>query len=137
MHYKCGIWLMNISCVQLIYQARFWSNYSFESFSFSNNKNELNKIKNFLTQYFPYDPGAIILGSNLKSVDGSMCRKKCFADAAYMTCPSSGAQHLRPSCNCCLAPNGCTIYKKDGTPICTRSNIWISLNKKSWNSDGN
>ncbi|XP_045828673.1 proteinase inhibitor PSI-1.2-like [Trifolium pratense] len=62
--------------------------------------------------------GAIILGGNLKIVDGKVCPLICY-DSAYMTCPSSGDQHLSPLCNCCLASTGCTLYSGDGTPICT------------------
>ncbi|XP_058760459.1 proteinase inhibitor PSI-1.2-like [Vicia villosa] len=61
--------------------------------------------------------GAILLGGNIKIVDGKVCQFIC--NGAYMTCPSSGDEHLNPACNCCFASTGCTIYKADGTPICT------------------
>ncbi|CAJ2655363.1 unnamed protein product [Trifolium pratense] len=63
--------------------------------------------------------GAIILGGNLKIVDAKICPQICYDSAAYMTCPSSGDEHLNPPCNCCLASTGCTLYRGDGTPICT------------------
>lgn len=47
-----------------------------------------------------------------------ICPNYCTEAAAYMTCPSSGDEHLSPSCNCCLAPTGCTLYKADGTKLC-------------------
>ncbi|TKY68070.1 Proteinase inhibitor PSI-1.2 [Spatholobus suberectus] len=64
--------------------------------------------------------GAILLGgNNLKIVVADkICPDICF-DAAYMTCPSSGDQHLTPECNCCFASSGCTLYSEDGTSICT------------------
>ncbi|CAK8575281.1 unnamed protein product [Lathyrus sativus] len=65
--------------------------------------------------------GAILLGDNLKTVDAKICPQFCYVDRSYMTCPSSGNQHLTPPCNCCLASTGCTIYKKDGTSLCTAS----------------
>ncbi|CAJ2655364.1 unnamed protein product [Trifolium pratense] len=64
--------------------------------------------------------GTIILGGNdLKIVDGKVCQFICDSSAAYMTCPSSGDQHVPPSCNCCFASTGCTIYRANGIPICT------------------
>ncbi|MED6106847.1 hypothetical protein PIB30_008233 [Stylosanthes scabra] len=61
--------------------------------------------------------GAIILEGGVRRVEG--CQQVCY-EAAYMTCPSSsGEEHLSPSCNCCLAPRGCTLYNSDGSPICT------------------
>lgn len=48
-----------------------------------------------------------------------------------LTCPSSGDEHLNPACNCCFASTGCTIYKADGTPICTATwnmgVMWMSI----------
>ncbi|KAJ1392786.1 Proteinase inhibitor I20 [Sesbania bispinosa] len=75
-----------------------------------------NKVAIILLVFY----GAILLGGNLEIVDAKFCPQICY-DAAYMTCPSSGDQHLTPTCNCCLAPHGCTIYNADGTPICTAS----------------
>lgn len=67
-----------------------------------------------------HDSGAILLGDNLKIVDAQkVCAQFCYDDRSYMTCLSSGDQHLDPACNCCIASTGCTIYKDDGTPICT------------------
>ncbi|CAK8575284.1 unnamed protein product [Lathyrus sativus] len=63
--------------------------------------------------------GAIILEDNLKIIDA--CPQFCYGDSAYMICPSSGNQHLSPGCNCCFASTGCTIYKADGTSLCTKS----------------
>nr|XP_004516042.1 proteinase inhibitor PSI-1.2 [Cicer arietinum] len=65
--------------------------------------------------------GAILLGGNLNFVDAKVCPLICYDSAGYMTCPSSGDQHLSPPCNCCLASTGCKIYKADGTLICTAS----------------
>ncbi|WJX43476.1 hypothetical protein P8452_30568 [Trifolium repens] len=64
--------------------------------------------------------GAILLGGNLKIVDAQkICPQFCYDSRSYMTCPSSGDQHLNPPCNCCLASTGCTIYGVDETPLCT------------------
>ncbi|KAJ7982693.1 Proteinase inhibitor type-2 [Quillaja saponaria] len=63
--------------------------------------------------------GAILLGANIENVNAKVCPLICFDYAGYMTCPSSGNEHLSPSCNCCLAPTGCTLWNADGTPICT------------------
>ncbi|CAK8575274.1 unnamed protein product [Lathyrus sativus] len=63
--------------------------------------------------------GATLLGDNLKIVDAQICPQFCYDDRSYMTCPSSGNQHLTPVCNCFLATTGCTIYRDDETPICT------------------
>ncbi|RDX98681.1 hypothetical protein CR513_18370, partial [Mucuna pruriens] len=60
--------------------------------------------------------GAIVLGGNNEKVVA--CPQICY-EAAYMTCPSSGDQHLTPACNCCIASTGCTLYNEDGTSICT------------------
>ncbi|KAK4284962.1 hypothetical protein QN277_001722 [Acacia crassicarpa] len=62
--------------------------------------------------------GAMVVDENVKMVSGKLCPQICY-DAGYMTCPCSGNQHLSPSCNCCMAPTGCTIYNANGTPICT------------------
>lgn len=56
--------------------------------------------------------------SSNKVIAGKVCPLYCI-EGAYMTCPSSGNEQLSPSCNCCLAPNGCVIYNSDGTPICS------------------
>ncbi|KEH29267.1 putative proteinase inhibitor I20 [Medicago truncatula] len=64
--------------------------------------------------------GAIFSGGNLKNVDAQkICPQFCYDTVAYMTCPSTGGQHLYPKCNCCLASIGCILYEADGTPICT------------------
>ncbi|KAK9162057.1 hypothetical protein Syun_002959 [Stephania yunnanensis] len=44
------------------------------------------------------------------------CPQFCL-DVSYMTCQSSGAQHLPPKCNCCFAPKGCTLHHSDGTSL--------------------
>ncbi|KAK9095877.1 hypothetical protein Sjap_021374 [Stephania japonica] len=44
------------------------------------------------------------------------CPQFCL-DVSYMTCPSSGAKHLPPRCNCCMAPKGCTLHLSDGTSL--------------------
>ncbi|KAK4284963.1 hypothetical protein QN277_001723 [Acacia crassicarpa] len=56
---------------------------------------------------------------NMKVGRVEACPLYCYADAAYMTCTSSGNEHLPPKCNCCLAGKGCTIYKADGSPYCS------------------
>ncbi|KAM3375235.1 hypothetical protein CQW23_14824 [Capsicum baccatum] len=62
----------------------------------------------------------ILLGiSNMEKVEGKICPQICFDAAAYMMCPSSGTQKLAPTCNCCLAPQGCSLYYADRTLICT------------------
>ncbi|XP_057838768.1 uncharacterized protein LOC131048718 [Cryptomeria japonica] len=48
--------------------------------------------------------------------EGMACPQYCL-DVAYTTCTSSGDQHLRSYCNCCLVPNGhnCTLHLTDGS----------------------
>ncbi|KAL5073447.1 hypothetical protein RYX36_012431, partial [Vicia faba] len=68
---------------------------------------------------------AILVGVNIKIIDGKVCQFICngaymtclssgdqhlnptcgsyVGSPAYMICPSSGDQHLNPPCNCCLA----------------------------------
>ncbi|PHT79171.1 hypothetical protein T459_17223 [Capsicum annuum] len=55
----------------------------------------------------------------MERVEGKICPQICFDAAAYMMCPSSGTQKLAPTCNCCLAPQGCSLYYADRTLICT------------------
>ncbi|KAK2379520.1 hypothetical protein P8452_35954 [Trifolium repens] len=76
------------------------------------------KVETILLVFFC---GAIILGGNLKIVDGKVCEFNCDSSASYMTCPSSGYRRDPPLCNCCFASTGCTIYRADGTKICTAS----------------
>ncbi|PRQ20442.1 putative proteinase inhibitor I20 [Rosa chinensis] len=62
--------------------------------------------------------GSIILGGI--PTEAKVCPLICYDVAAYMTCPSSGNEHLSPLCNCCLASEpGCAIYLSDGTRLCT------------------
>ncbi|XP_062165216.1 proteinase inhibitor PSI-1.2-like [Alnus glutinosa] len=64
--------------------------------------------------------GAILLSVNPETARAKLCPQICTADIAYMTCPSSGNEHLTPpACNCCFAGEGCTLYYADGTAICT------------------
>ncbi|KAE9590473.1 hypothetical protein Lal_00023416 [Lupinus albus] len=78
----------------------------------------LNKV-GFILLVIVY--GGIISGGNMKMVEGDkICPQICY-EAAYMTCPSTGDDHLSPACNCCIASTGCTLYNSDGTPICTAS----------------
>ncbi|XP_024026650.1 uncharacterized protein LOC21408157 isoform X1 [Morus notabilis] len=42
-----------------------------------------------------------------------ICPQYCL-DVEYMTCGSS-CERLEPKCNCCLAPEGCTLHLADGT----------------------
>ncbi|XP_062164603.1 proteinase inhibitor PSI-1.2-like [Alnus glutinosa] len=63
--------------------------------------------------------GAILLSVNPETMFAKACPQFCYSDVAYMTCPSSGSEHLAPACNCCLAGEGCTLYSADGTSICT------------------
>ncbi|KAF8025554.1 hypothetical protein BT93_F2405 [Corymbia citriodora subsp. variegata] len=53
-------------------------------------------------------------GMMLMSADA--CPLYCL-DVDYMTCPSTGDEHLSPQCNCCLAPEGCTLHLTDGTSV--------------------
>ncbi|XP_019426255.1 PREDICTED: proteinase inhibitor PSI-1.2-like [Lupinus angustifolius] len=64
--------------------------------------------------------GGMIMGGDMKIVEGKICPQICY-EAAYMTCPSTGDEHLSPACSCCIASTGCTLYNSDGTPICTAS----------------
>ncbi|KAK9742283.1 hypothetical protein RND81_03G161400 [Saponaria officinalis] len=58
----------------------------------------------------------ILLGnSNGGSSRVVACPQYCL-EVAYVTCPSSGNQHLPSSCtNCCMTPKGCTLHFDDGT----------------------
>jgi Potato type II proteinase inhibitor family len=55
----------------------------------------------------------------------SNAQKVCPAvwyDVDYMTCPSSGDEHLPASYNCCVTDGsaGCTLHIKDGSEVyCT------------------
>ncbi|CAO2836021.1 unnamed protein product [Amaranthus hypochondriacus] len=53
-------------------------------------------------------------GAKRWGVEG--CPLYCL-DVAYMTCPSSGSQQLEGSCNCCMAPQGCTLHLSDGSSL--------------------
>ncbi|TVU45201.1 hypothetical protein EJB05_04677, partial [Eragrostis curvula] len=54
---------------------------------------------------------------NSEAGQGRFCPMYCL-NAAYMTCKSTGDQHLDPACNCCVVEKkGCTIYLNDGQPV--------------------
>ncbi|WVZ60463.1 hypothetical protein U9M48_010480 [Paspalum notatum var. saurae] len=60
--------------------------------------------------------GLMVLGSipSTGAKEGKMCPMYCL-EANYTTCPSTGTQHLKPACNCCMAnEKGCTIYLTNG-----------------------
>ncbi|KAJ1293723.1 hypothetical protein BS78_01G090800 [Paspalum vaginatum] len=60
--------------------------------------------------------GLMVLGSipSTGAKEGKMCPMYCL-EANYTTCPSTGTQHLKPVCNCCMTnENGCTIYLANG-----------------------
>ncbi|PON85048.1 Proteinase inhibitor I [Trema orientale] len=56
---------------------------------------------------------ATLVALQPENVAGKVCPQLCLG-AEYMTCGSSD-ERLNPSCNCCLAPQGCTLYFSDGT----------------------
>ncbi|XP_045828859.1 proteinase inhibitor PSI-1.2-like [Trifolium pratense] len=62
--------------------------------------------------------GAILLGGNMDIVDaeGKFCPEVCYFPE-YMLCPPSRTP-LKPPCNCCFAPSGCSLYRIDGSLIC-------------------
>ncbi|KAL3735825.1 hypothetical protein ACJRO7_024883 [Eucalyptus globulus] len=62
--------------------------------------------------------GALPLGMNPGTMVISVgaCPLVCL-DVDYMTCPSTGDEHLSPRCNCCLGPQGCTLHLTDGTSV--------------------
>ncbi|CAI0396581.1 unnamed protein product [Linum tenue] len=53
-----------------------------------------------------------------------ICPMYCL-DVAYMTCNNSSSsssnnstdEHLRPACNCCLAPKNCTLHLANGSSM--------------------
>lgn len=51
-----------------------------------------------------------------------ICPQFCYINLDYMTCKSTGNQHLTPACNCCLAPDdNCILYFTNGdAPIVCR-----------------
>ncbi|KAK9929779.1 hypothetical protein M0R45_026862 [Rubus argutus] len=62
--------------------------------------------------------GSILLG--VIPTEAKVCPLFCYVGVAYMTCPSSGSEHRSPPCNCCFAPEtGCSLYRSDGTILCT------------------
>ncbi|KAK4741048.1 hypothetical protein SAY87_024636 [Trapa incisa] len=62
--------------------------------------------------------GAFLLENNNKVfvTSTTACLQYCL-DVDYMTCPSTGEEQLSPRCNCCMAPQGCTLHLSDGTSI--------------------
>nr|CAB3476683.1 unnamed protein product [Digitaria exilis] len=60
----------------------------------------------------------LLAGQGREGMEGiavaAACPDYCL-EVDYMTCPSSGAEQLPASCNCCLAPKGCTLHLSDGT----------------------
>ncbi|XP_059630327.1 uncharacterized protein LOC132273382 [Cornus florida] len=58
--------------------------------------------------------GVVLLGNNMAHGIVRPCPLICLG-ADYMTCTSSGAEKLSPSCNCCMAPKDCTLHFADGT----------------------
>ncbi|PHT98459.1 Proteinase inhibitor type-2 [Capsicum chinense] len=54
-----------------------------------------------------------------ESTEPKKCPAICIIDA-YMTCPSSGSVKIKVHCgNCCTLREGCKLYRKDGSLICT------------------
>lgn len=58
----------------------------------------------------------LMLGvGNIKEVNAEVCQFDCYDGLGYMTCPSTGDEHLPPACNCCFASaKGCVFHFKDG-----------------------
>ncbi|KAG5224631.1 proteinase inhibitor [Salix suchowensis] len=57
--------------------------------------------------------GVVLLGA----IGGESIAKACplyCLDVDYMTCKSSGDKKLDSACNCCLAPQNCTLHLADG-----------------------
>ncbi|KAL3503066.1 hypothetical protein ACH5RR_037515 [Cinchona calisaya] len=57
--------------------------------------------------------GMILAGAIVEVKVVKACPLYCL-DVNYMTCGNSETK-LRPYCNCCLAPKGCTLHLADGT----------------------
>ncbi|XP_048137731.1 proteinase inhibitor PSI-1.2-like [Rhodamnia argentea] len=62
--------------------------------------------------------GALLLDMNpgMMAISAVACPQYCL-QVDYMTCPSTGNEHLSPRCNCCLAPKGCTLHLTGGGSI--------------------
>ncbi|KAM3319380.1 hypothetical protein P3S67_006580 [Capsicum chacoense] len=55
-----------------------------------------------------------------ESPEPKICPAICDLTAAYMTCPFSGSIKIKVDCgNCCTLREGCKLYRKDGSLICT------------------
>uniref|UniRef100_A0A0E0D682 Uncharacterized protein n=1 Tax=Oryza meridionalis TaxID=40149 RepID=A0A0E0D682_9ORYZ len=67
--------------------------------------------------------GIMVIGSiqSAEAQGGKICPQFCYDGLEYMTCPSTGSQHLKPACNCCIAgEKGCVLYLNNGQVInCT------------------
>ncbi|KAJ8560286.1 hypothetical protein K7X08_004344 [Anisodus acutangulus] len=65
--------------------------------------------------------GIFMLGIEVENANAQKtCLQFCDPEVAYMTCPSSGDEHITEVCvNCCTANEGCKLFRTDGSLICT------------------
>ncbi|KAJ3701079.1 hypothetical protein LUZ61_004784 [Rhynchospora tenuis] len=60
--------------------------------------------------------GVLFSGEMATNAKVVACPLYCL-QVEYMTCPSSGEEHLSAHCNCCLTSGsqGCTLHLSDGS----------------------
>ncbi|XP_011003988.1 PREDICTED: proteinase inhibitor type-2 CEVI57 isoform X2 [Populus euphratica] len=58
----------------------------------------------------------VLLGAGGGNLIAKACPLYCL-DVDYMTCESSGDKKLNSACNCCLAPENCTLHLADGRTV--------------------
>ncbi|KAF3328655.1 Potato type II proteinase inhibitor family [Carex littledalei] len=62
--------------------------------------------------------GVLLLGEMSSNAKAVACPLYCL-EVEYMTCPSSGEEHLSAHCNCCLTSGskGCTLHLSGGSQM--------------------
>ncbi|KAM3239000.1 hypothetical protein P3L10_014033 [Capsicum annuum] len=64
--------------------------------------------------------GIFLLGIQVEYTSAKSCLQFCDNEVAYMTCASSRDEQISPVCvNCCTANEGCKLFRKNGSLICT------------------
>ncbi|KAM0953925.1 putative proteinase inhibitor I20 [Dioscorea sansibarensis] len=62
--------------------------------------------------------GMMLFGDiQCRIIPHKVCPFYCLVGVEYMTCESSGNEKLDPTCNCCLAPENCTLHLRNGNQI--------------------
>ncbi|KAH7677471.1 Proteinase inhibitor I20 protein [Dioscorea alata] len=61
--------------------------------------------------------GMVLFGDIQCRTLQKICPLYCLEDVKYMTCESSGNEKLDPVCNCCFAPQNCTLHLTNGNQI--------------------